>query len=214
MYVPRHFAPPHDAALRALVRDHPLAALVVLGPDGLRASEVPLLLDPGPAPHGVLRGHVARANPVWRELAPDAPALAVFRGSEAYVSPSWYATKRETGKVVPTWNYVTVHAHGALRAVDDRDWLREQIEALTDQQEQALGRAGPWRVSDAPPDYVEKMLGAIVGLELRIERVEGSWKLSQNRSERDRDGVVEGLLAVGTEAAATVARLVRDAERS
>src|SRR5262249_34938418 len=149
-----------------------------LTPTGLAANHVPLLLDAPQGELGTLRGHVARANPIWRELSADAQALAIFHGPQGFVSPAWYATKRETGKVVPTWDYAVVHAHGPLRAIEDRDWLRRNVEQLTAQHE--AGRAVPWRVADAPADYVEHMLGAIVGLELAIARLVGKWKLSQN----------------------------------
>lgn len=210
MYVPRHFEATDPAILHALIRAHPLGALVVQSAEGLSASHLPFVLHPELGPHGTLRGHVARANPVWHEPARgDTHALVIFQGPQGYVSPAWYATKRESGKVVPTWDYVVVHAHGPLRAIEDRAWLRQQIEQLTHAHE--AGRAEPWRVADAPADYVERMLGAIVGLELPIARLVGKQKLSQNRPARDRQGVVDGLLAEGGAAAAELARLVAEA---
>ena len=191
MYMPSHFAQPDAPALRALMREHPLATLITHGAQGLDANPVPLLwLDDGSA-HGLLRGHVARANPVWRDTPQGSEVLAVFHGADAYISPNWYATKRETGKVVPTWNYTVVHARGPLRVVDDVAWLRELVTALTRIHEAAQPR--PWAVGDAPPDYIERMLGAIVGIELPLTALQGKWKASQNQPAENREGVVAGL---------------------
>ncbi len=187
MYLPRHFEQSDPAALHALMREHPLAMLVHAGPDGLTADHVPLEFD---AAAMTLRGHVARANPLWREAAGQ-PVLAVFRGAEAYVSPSWYPSKAEHHKVVPTWNYAVVHAHGPLRAVEDAPWLHALVARLTDHHE--APRPQPWAVADAPEDYVQQMLRAIVGIEVRVERLVGKWKVSQNRSAADRAGVAAGL---------------------
>lgn len=203
MYNPPHFREDRPAVLHELIREHGLATLVTAGPDGLVADHIPMLVDPEPAPLGTLRGHVARANPVWRALGRGAPALAVFHGPQGYVSPAWYPSKAEGGRVVPTWNYVVVHAHGVLRGVEDRDWLRALVERLTDRHEG--GRPDRWRLSDAPADFLERQLGAIVGLELAIGRLEGKWKLSQNRAPEDRQGVVRALRAAGGAAAALAA---------
>lgn len=187
--------------LHALIRAHPLATLVVLTDAGLEANHIPLLLDPAPAPHetlGVLRGHVARANPVWRTYNPDTEVLAVFQGPQGYITPSWYPSKAQHGKVVPTWNYAVVHASGPLNVVDDAGWLRDLVTRLTQRQESPL--AQPWQVSDAPPDYVDTMLKAIVGIEVPVRRLQGKWKMSQNRLPRDRQGVIDGLSARGDEA--------------
>ncbi len=197
MYKPAHFAQDDPAALQALMHEHPLAALVRLGSDGLDADHVPLEFD---ATTRTLRGHVARANPVWREAA-EQPVLAIFRGPQAYVSPSWYPSKAEHHKVVPTWNYTVVHAHGTLRAVEDAPWVHALVSRLTDGHE--APRQAPWAVVDAPADYVQQMLRVIVGIEIAVTRLEGKWKLSQNRSEADRAGVVAGLRAGGAEAQAT-----------
>ena len=186
------------------------AALVTLGPDGLTADHIPLELDSEPAPLGTLRGHVARANPVWQIYRKDVEALAVFQGPDVYVSPAWYPTKQETGKVVPTWNYAVVHAHGPLRVVDDPEWLRALVTRLTDRHE--AGRAQPWRVTDAPADFIDGMLKGIVGLEIPITRLDGKWKMSQNRNAVDRAGVVQALRAAGDGASAAVADLVRGPE--
>ena len=208
MYVPKHFEETNVETLHALIRAHPLGALVTLGPDGLDANHVPFEVDPDPAPFGTLLAHVARANPVWREAA-GADVLVLFQGAEIYISPSWYPTKQETAKVVPTWNYAVVHAHGRLRAIEDRDWLRTFVTRLTDRHEG--GRPDPWKVTDAPADYVESMLRGIVGLEIPIARLVGKWKVSQNRPAHDQDGVVEGLSQHETPNASAMADLVRRA---
>jgi transcriptional regulator len=176
--------------MHALMRNHRLATLVTVNDGVPEANHLPLLIDPEPSPHGTLRGHVARANPVWRQ-ADGREVLAVFQGPQAYVTPSWYPSKRETGQVVPTWNYAVVHAYGPLVVHDDRDWLHGLVTRLTDQQEAGLPQ--PWRVSDAPADYLERMLGAIVGIEIPLNRLLGKWKVSQNRTATDRTGVAEGL---------------------
>jgi transcriptional regulator len=206
MYLPKHFEETRVPVLHALIRAHPLSALVVLTASGLDANHIPLEVDPEPAPFGTLRGHVARANPLARHVA-DGEALAIFQGPDTYVSPSWYVTKQETAKVVPTWNYAVVHAHGPLRVIDDRAWVRAFVERLTDRHEGA--RRDPWKVTDAPEDYIDSMVKAIVGIEIPITRLVGKWKVSQNRPQQDRAGVVEGLLEDGGESATTMARLVR-----
>ncbi len=178
--------------MHALVLAHPLASLVTPHPDGLTADHVPLELDAGGGPHGVLRGHVARANPLWQH-ADGQTVLAIFRGPEGYVSPSWYPSKAEHHKVVPTWNYEVVHAHGRLRAVQDPDWLRALVARLTDRQEASL--TTPWSIYDAPGDYIAQMLGAIVGIEIELTRLEGKFKWSQNRSAADRAGMAAGVAA-------------------
>jgi transcriptional regulator len=207
MYLPRHFEETRVEVLHELIRTHPLGALVTLGRDGLDANHIPLEVDPGPAPLGTLRGHIARANPLWRDAAGGVEALVIFQGPSSYISPAWYPTKQETGKVVPTWNYAVVHAHGALRFIDDRAWLRAFVETLTNRHEAA--RRNPWKVTDAPADFIDTMVGAIVGLEVRITRLIGKWKVSQNRPAPDRQGVVEGLLQRGDHPAAEMADLVR-----
>src|SRR5262245_50811331 len=206
MYLPKHFEQPDVNVLQQFVRAHPFGALVTMTSDGPDANHLPLVIDPEPLPYGTLRGHVARANPIWRECN-GADALVIFQGPDSFITPSWYPTKHDTGSVVPTWNYVVVHAHGRVTVTEDRGWLRANVEALTNQLEAA--RESPWAVSDAPADYIEKMLSAIVGIEIPIARLTGKWKVSQNRSERDRVGVVDGLTREGTEAASTMASLVR-----
>lgn len=193
--------------LRELVRAYPLGTLIVLTSNGMEANHIPFEFDPEPTPFGTLRGHVARANPVWQEFSRDVETLVIFQGPSAYISPSWYPSKGEHGRVVPTWNYAIVHAYGSLRAIEDRVWLRSFIEKLTNRHE--AGRDNRWQVTDAPPDYIEKMLGAIVGIEILLTRLVGKWKVSQNRSAKDRDGVIKGLLQERHASAAAVADLVR-----
>lgn len=190
MYLPPHFAQHDPAALHALMCEHPLATLVSHGEHGLTADHVPLEFDAMAGVHGTLFGHVARANPLWR-VAAGAPVLAVFSGAQAYVSPSWYPSKAATHKVVPTWNYTVVHAHGVLEVVEDAPWLRALVGRLTSHHE--APRSAPWAVDDAPADYVQQMLRAIVGIRIPVTRLVGKWKVSQNRSEADRQGVAEGL---------------------
>lgn len=202
MYNPAAFTVTDPAAQQALMAAHPLATLVVQGAGGLDAHHIPLLFVPD-AGQGLLRGHVARANPLWRACETGIPALAIFQGPEAYVSPSWYPAKAETGKVVPTWNYAVVHAHGTLRAIDDPAWLMDFLETLTARHE--AGFPKPWQMSDAPRDYIDAMIKSVVGIEISIDRLEGKWKVSQNRSAGDVAGVARRLRERGAE---EMARLV------
>jgi transcriptional regulator len=208
MYTPTQFREERIEVLTTLMRTHPLAALVTLGSAGLAASHIPLVYDARPSPFGTLRGHVARMNPQWRDLSPNVQALAIFAGPEHYISPSWYPSKAEHGKVVPTWNYAVVHAYGGLSVKFDHDWLRRNVEELTEANEQRS--AHPWRVEDAPAEYIDRMLNEIVGVEIVIDRLEGKWKVSQNRGAADRTGVVAGLQTLGTPEAVEMARLVED----
>ena len=201
----RHFQATDPGTLHALVAAQPLATLVVSHQGALHVNHVPLYLDPARGTHGTLVGHVARANGLWPLLPQH--AVAVFHGPQAYVSPSWYPSKAIDGKQVPTWTYATVHAHGALSAVDDDpERLRTILHTLTQAHESH--RAAPWGIADAPADYIDKMLRAIVGIELAVERWEGVWKVSQNRTGTDRAGVVQGLQAEGTAATHAMAALV------
>ncbi|HSN93133.1 MAG TPA: FMN-binding negative transcriptional regulator [Anaeromyxobacteraceae bacterium] len=204
MYLPAHFAETRVEVLHEAIRHAGLATLVTTGGGGLDASHVPLLLDPEPGPLGRLVGHVARGNPQWSATPEASRALAILLGPDAYVTPSWYATKRETGKVVPTWNYLAIHAHGTVRFFQERERLLDVVTRLTDQHER--GRPRPWRVTDAPADYLDGMLEGIVGVELTITRLEGKWKVSQNRSGADRRGVAEGLEREGRVAMAQLVR--------
>lgn len=194
--------------LHDLIRRRPLGLLVSSGPEGPVADQLPFLLDAERSPNGTLRAHMARANAQWRILQESPAALVIFQGLNAYITPSWYATKRETGKVVPTWNYVIVQARGQARIIDDRDWLAQQISDLTEKQE--APRREPWAVSDAPEAFIDAQIKGIIGLEIEIAAVEGKWKVSQNRPAADRQGVIDGLgRDVAADEAAGMAELVR-----
>jgi transcriptional regulator len=208
VYLPAHFEQTDAEAIARLLVAHPLATLAWASPDGLTAEHLPLIWDrgPGDGPHGTLRGHVARANPVWREAAAR-EVLAVFQGPQAYITPSWYPSKAATAKVVPTWNYAVVHAQGELRVVEDAAWLRTLVGRLTDTHEAT--RAHRWQVDDAPADYVAQMLGAIVGIEIEVTRLQAKWKVSQNRSASDRAGVAAGLDLLAHGQAVAMSELVR-----
>lgn len=208
MYNPAHFREVRPEVLRAAMAKHPLATLVTLGADGLSTSHIPLLHYADGGVHGTLRGHMARSNPQWSTHQSHVSALAVFRGPQHYISPSWYPSKQEHGKVVPTWNYVIVEAQGPLRVVEDPAWILENVRALTAAQER--GQAAPWSVEQAPSDFVADMLRAIIGVEIAVERLEGKWKMSQNRSVQDRAGVLDALAKLGSEEALEVAKLVRE----
>jgi transcriptional regulator len=192
--------------MHELMRARPLATLVTLSSGGLNANHIPLHLADAPAPFGTLRGHVARANPLWSDFAKDVEVLAIFHGPDSYITPSWYATKQETGKVVPTWNYAVVHAYGTLRVIDDAAWIRAQIEALTDHNEASFSK--PWAVADAPHEFTEKLIGAIVGIEIVINKLSGKWKVSQNQPAQNQVGVIEGLNNSGLCDAEAMAALV------
>jgi transcriptional regulator len=191
MYNPRHFREERIPVIHELIRSHSLATLVTMSPAGLMASHVPMLIEAQPEPFGTLRCHLARANPQWRDFSPDVPALAIFSGPQHYISPLWYETTAETGKVVPTWNYAIVHAYGPLKVTEDAEWLREMVAKLTDVHESVFPE--PWKVEDAPADFIAGQLKGIVGIEMPIARLEGKWKVSQNRPAQDRQGVVAGL---------------------
>ncbi len=206
MYQPPHHREDRLEVQHALIRAHPLGALVTCGATGLSANLIPFVLDTAASPLGTLKGHVARANPQWRDFDPAIEALVIFQGVERYITPSWYAAKREHGKVVPTWNYATVQARGQMRAIEDRDWLAAQIRALTAVNEGA--RAEPWAVSDAPETFIASQVKGIVGIEIPIGRIDGKWKVSQNRSAADREGVVAGLREGGDADADAMAELV------
>jgi transcriptional regulator len=205
MYVPEPFKEDRINVLHDAIRHAGLATLVSLTTDGLIASHVPLLIDPEPTPYGTLLGHLARPNPQARGAIGE--ALAIFLGPDSYITPSWYATKRETGKVVPTWNYVAIHAYGLVEFIDDPEHAREHIAQLTHRHEQ--GRPVPWAPTDAPDDFIASLVGGISGFRLTIRRLEGKWKMSQNRPIKDRAGVAEGWEQEGK---ADIAALVRPAQ--
>lgn len=192
MYLPSAFREDSLSVQHDFIRTHPLGVVTTSGEGGLMANHVPCLLYPEGA-QGVLRLHVARANPQLAQLAAGNECLVVFHGAQAYITPSWYATKAETHKVVPTWNFVAVHVWGRPVIQDDPAWLRAQLEALTDSQERS--RTQPWSVDEAPADFIAAQMRAIVGVEIPIARIEGKWKVSQNRSAADRQGVARGLAA-------------------
>lgn len=206
MYMPRHFEETDIAVLHALMRSRPLGTWVTQGDGELIVNHIPFLLDDSGAGCGLLRGHVARANPVWKLFSTALPSVVVFQGPQAYITPSWYPGKREHGKVVPTWNYAVVHAHGLPRSIDDRDWLLAHVSAMVDTQESR--EVLPWQVADAPPDYIDSMLRAIVGIEIPIAKLAGKWKVSQNRADADRAATVTGLLERMDEQSREMAALV------
>ncbi len=195
MYIPRQFEEPNIEVMHELIRAKPLATLVTLNAHGIEANHIPLVLAAEPAPYGVLSGHIAKANPLWHEHPADTDVLVIFHGAESYITPSWYASKAETGKVVPTWNYVSVQAKGRLRVVHDANWIRAQLESLTAHNEAGFNH--PWAVSDAPQEFTSKLLEAIVGIEIAITDLKGKWKVSQNRSAQDRASVTNGLAKQG-----------------
>jgi transcriptional regulator len=211
MYEPPLHRQDDLAALHDLIRRRPFGLIVNRATQGLAANAIPFLLDAEVGRFGRLRAHVARANPLWRELQAEAETLVVFQDVDHYISPSWYATKRETGKVVPTWNYVMVQARGKARVIEDEAWLRGQIAELTATHEG--GRVAPWAVDDAPADFVAAMARAIVGLEIEIADLRGKWKASQNRPAADRAGVIAGLTEDGGADALAMAAIVRQATK-
>lgn len=192
--------------MHELIRARPLATLVTLSSSGLNANHIPLHLSESPAPFGTLQGHVARANPILSDFGKNIEVLAVFHGPDTYITPSWYATKKETGKVVPTWNYAVVHAYGYVRVVDDASWLRAQLEVLTIHNEASFSE--PWAVTDAPHEFTEKLIGNIVGFEMVISRLSGKWKVSQNQPQQNQASVIEGLKASGQQDSSAMATLV------
>lgn len=206
MYQRSHYTETRPDILHALMRAHPLAALVTTTADGPVADHVPMEFDPAAGPCGTLRGHVARANPIWQRHLADQSVLAIFQGPAAYVSPSFYPSKQTDPRVVPTWNYAVVHATGTIAFTHDPAWLRDLVGRLTEWQETA--RTEPWHVEDAPREYVARMLRAIVGFEILIERLDGKWKMSQNHPAANRAGVAAGLRASTIATAQSVAEII------
>jgi transcriptional regulator len=194
MYLPKHFEETDRSTLHRLIESHPLAALVTLGDGELVVNHIPFMVDAAAGAHGTLRGHVARANPVWRQFSASVPTVAIFQGPESYITPSWYPSKAEHGKVVPTWNYAVVHVHGVPRVIEQAAPLLALVTALTVHHEAKIGSG--WQVSDAPPDYIDQMVASIVGVEIPIGRIEGKWKVSQNRAAADRAAVALALDAL------------------
>ena len=206
MYLPEHFAEHDPAVLHGLIAAHPLGTLVTLGADGLTANHLPFMLAPDVGEHGALLTHVARGNRVWEDFSAEHEALVIFQGPSAYISPNWYPTKAETHRQVPTYNYATVHAHGPLVIHDDERWLRGFLGRLTKKME--ADQSKPWKMGDAPQDYLRQMLEGIVGIEIPLSRIVGKWKVSQNRLPVDRAGAVAGLRATGEPEAVAMADLI------
>ena len=205
MYRPPHFAENRPEVLHALMREHPLGQLVNHGPDGLDANPIPFELDTAGGANGTLRAHVARANPVW-QYAADTEVLVIFHAADGYISPHWYPSKPEHQRHVPTWNYAVVHAHGVLRVRDDERFVRGLVARLTREHEARSQQPRPWKMGDAPTDYIDGLLKVIVGLEIEITRLAGKFKLGQNRETRDRLGAADGLQGLGQQAIADAMR--------
>jgi transcriptional regulator len=214
LYLPAHFNETRTEVMHALMRAHPLSTLVTQCDSVLVANHVPVQTLDEPKPLGCIRGHVARANPLWRQYHADSQALAIFQGAQAYVSPSFYPSKAKTGEVVPTWNYAVVHAGGTLRFIEDAGWLRDFVAGLTTTHE--APRSQPWSIDDAPAPYIDKMLSLIIGFEFSIATLAGKWKVSQNRSQADQQGVIRGLQdsenADSRDIAAMLAALARNSD--
>lgn len=195
--------------MQTLIRDYPLATVVASSASGLNANHIPLhWVEEGGSPYGSLRGHIAHSNPLWTDFDPQTEVLAVFQAENAYISPSWYATKPQTGKVVPTWNYAAVHAYGKLRIIDDPVWIRRQLEAMTQAFE--AGFPEPWSVSGAPADFTERLITQIIGIEISVSRLQGKWKVSQNQPPENQNSVIKALRESGQPA---MANLVADAAK-
>ena len=207
MYMPKHFEERDIAVLHALIRSHPLGAWVTQPGEDLDVNHVPFLVDPARGEYGTLVCHVARANPVWKSLTGDRACVVIFQGPQTYITPSWYPTKHAHGKAVPTWNYAVVHAHGVPRVIDDRNWLLEHVTALSGRHESE--RAVPWSVSDAPADFIDTMLKAIVGIEIPVSTLAGKWKTSQNRPLPDKLGIIAGLCERGDANSGHMAELIQ-----
>ena len=195
MYIPAHFAETRPEELARIIRAHPLGMLVTHDAQGLDANHIPFEFDPGAGAHGLLTAHVARANPIWRQCAEGADVMVVFRGAEGYISPSWYPSKHETHRQVPTWNYEVVHAYGRLAVRDDEKFVRGIVARLTRTHE--ANEPKPWKMGDSAPEYIDEMLKAIVGIEIAVTSLVGKRKLSQNKEARDRLGAVEALAERG-----------------
>jgi transcriptional regulator len=193
MYIPQHFEEARVEELHRIINDHPLGAFVINGPNGLDANHLPFLLDLTRGEHGYLLAHVARSNSVWTDVNERDDVLVIFRGADAYISPNWYPSKKELHRQVPTWNYQVVHVHGKIRIRDDKDFVRGVVARLTAVHERRVGSPKPWKMTDAPEEFIDQMLAAVVGIEIAITRMVGKWKLGQNREDRDRIGAAEEL---------------------
>lgn len=207
MHCPIHFKEDREAVLHALIRQYPLGAMVTHGVSGISAEHIPFVLhEEGPG-KAVLRGHVARSNPVGNEGSVGLDSLVIFQGPQIYITPSWYPSKTEHGKVVPTWNYVLVHAHGKVRLMHDEEWLKRHLKALTFSQEST--QPNPWEPADAPLKFLNTQIKGIIGVEIEIDRLQGKWKVSQNKSVEDRAGVINGLRSLATDGANAMADVAR-----
>ena len=207
MYIPRQLEETSLEVMRALIRAHSLGTWVIHNGDELVANHIPFYLDATRGEFGTLVAHVARANPVWQSLTESTPSLVIFQGPESYITPSWYPSKHEHGRVVPTWNYAVVHAHGVAQVTNDRAWLRNHLQQLTNTHE--ASHSIPWQVSDAPADFTDKLIDAIVGIEIPIQNMIGKWKMHQHRSDAEKLGVVAGLTHRGDAESIAVAKLVQ-----
>lgn len=208
MYIPRHNEEKRVSVMHELIVSQPLGTLVTLGSSGLFASHIPMILENDGSEFGVLKGHISRANTQWRDFVPTVDSLAIFSGHQHYITPNWYPGTKEHGKEVPTWNYVVVHAYGPLKVIEDKDWLLTNVDKLTNIHE--AGSPVPWMVSDAPQDYIKSQLNGIIGVEIPIQRLEGKWKVSQNRTEGERKGVIEGLSKLNTPESLAMKALVEE----
>ncbi len=208
MYLPPYHVETDASVMQSLILRYPLGTWVTSGADGMAANHIPFVLDPARGPHGTLRAHVARANPIWRMLSDGADSLVIFQGPQSYITPSWYPGKLADGKVVPTWNYTVVHARGVACAMEDPVWIHRLIADLTQANESS--KPQPWQVSDAPAEFIAQMAKAIVGIEITLTGMEGKWKLSQDETLADRQGTVAGLAAQGDSNAAALSQLVQE----
>ena len=212
MYTPAHFKEDRIDVLHKLIAHHPLGTLITMTADGLNANHIPLMMDASRGAFGTLRGHVARSNSVWQTFTPAVNALVVFQGPDAYISPSWYPSKKQNDKVVPTWNYAVVHAAGTLTIRDDETWMREFLNGTTDHFEATRNTSAPrWKMSDAPEEFLQTMMRAVVGIEIPVVSLEGKWKVSQNRAMADREGVAMALQAGSGDAEIAMGKLVKPA---
>jgi transcriptional regulator len=206
MYIQSHFEEHRIAVIHQLIRDCPVAALVTTRDGEVIIDHIPFFLNVDSSGESVLMGHMPRSNTVWKSFDGESKAVVVFQGPAAYITPNWYPSKNEHGKTVPTWNYVVVHAHGRPQAIHDAGWLFSHLNQLTDKQE--ANQSSPWRVSDAPPEYAQQMVRAIVGIEIPISSIVGKWKVSQNKSAADQAGVIEGLEFLGDDNSRAMAELI------
>jgi transcriptional regulator len=212
MYIPRANEEKRVPVMHSLMISDPLATLVTLRSSGLFASHIPMVLEDDSSEFGLLKGHISRANEQWRDIDPNVDAMAIFAGHQHYISANWYPEVRTHGKEVPTWNYVVVHAYGPLKVIQNDQWLLKHVESLTDIHEAAS--PAPWKVSDAPADFIQSLLKGIVGLELPIRRLEGKWKVSQNRTASERQGVAAGLTQLNSPESLAMRALVEAAKKT